>query len=267
MVWRGDTLDWHGRTFLLENPAAPRPGVDGLILWKTPALIEQYRTFWARHTDFPAAQIVELGLWKGGSVVFWLEALQPTRLLAVDQRPESGSPVFDTWAAANRDRVTVAWGVDQADAARLVVLVGSALTGPLDLVIDDASHRYEPTLASFEALFPLLRPGGFYIVEDWAWAHWPTLHAAFAGLIPLTRLVTECIEATGNEHSGVAGVTVAQGFAAIERGSGSLPSGWRLSDAIIRPPAAPVSLRALLRSVGREVWRRMGVRGPAAREE
>jgi hypothetical protein len=258
MVWRGDTLDWRGRTFLLENPAAPRSGADGLILWKTPGLIEQYRRFWAHHADFRAPQVVELGLWKGGSVVFWLEALHPTRLLALDQRPESGSPVFDTWAAANRDRVTVEWGVDQADTARLVGFVGSTLTGPLDLVIDDASHRYEPTRASFEALFPLLRPGGFYIIEDWAWAHWPSLHAAFAGLVPLTRLVTECIEATGTGHeqSGIAGVTVAQGFAVIERGPAPLPSGWTLDEAIIRPPAAPVSLRALVRTLGREVWRR-----------
>jgi hypothetical protein len=153
--------------------------------------------------------------------------------------------------------VTVEWGVDQADTARLVGFVGSTLTGPLDLVIDDASHRYEPTRASFEALFPLIRPGGFYLIEDWAWAHWPTLHAAFAGLIPLTRLVTECIEATGNEQSGVAGVTVAQGFAAIERGPDPLRDDWTLADGIIRPPVDDrVSLRVLLRSVGREVWRR-----------
>ena len=38
-------------------------------------------------------------------------------------------------------------------------------------MIDDASHLYEPSLASFETLFPLLRPGGTYIIEDWKWEH------------------------------------------------------------------------------------------------
>ena len=38
---------------------------------------------------------------------------------------------------------------------------------PLDLVIDDASHLYGPTMASFEVLFPRLRPGGLYVIEDW----------------------------------------------------------------------------------------------------
>ena len=41
----------------------------------------------------------------------------------------------------------------------------------LDLVIDDASHLYELTRARFVTLFPLLQPGGMYIVEDWAWSH------------------------------------------------------------------------------------------------
>jgi hypothetical protein len=38
---------------------------------------------------------------------------------------------------------------------------------PLDLVIDDASHLYGPSLATFETLFPALREGGLYVLEDW----------------------------------------------------------------------------------------------------
>jgi hypothetical protein len=53
--------------------------------------------------------------------------------------------------------------------------VAHEFSAPLDLVIDDASHIYGPTKASFQALFPLLRPGGLYLIEDWAWAHWPRL--------------------------------------------------------------------------------------------
>jgi hypothetical protein len=35
-----------------------------------------------------------------------------------------------------------------------------------DLSIDDASHGYELSLQSFNRLFPLLRPGGIYALED-----------------------------------------------------------------------------------------------------
>ena len=203
MMWRADALEWRAHTYLLEDPAAPRSGADGLVLWKTPALIEQYRTFWTTQPPFRAAHVVELGLWKGGSVAFWAEALRPLRLLALDQRPGSGSPVFEAWAAAHREQVTVVWGVDQADRARLRDLVAANFAAPLDLVIDDASHLYEPTRASLKTLLPLIRAGGYYIIEDWAWAHWPGLHAAFAGHTPLTRLVTECGEAAGTESTGM----------------------------------------------------------------
>jgi hypothetical protein len=37
---------------------------------------------------------------------------------------------------------------------------------PLDLVSDDASHLLRETRASFNALFPRLRSGGEYIIED-----------------------------------------------------------------------------------------------------
>ena len=42
----------------------------------------------------------------------------------------------------------------------------------IDLVVDDASHLYEQTKATFAMLFPLVRPGGNYVIEDWSWAHW-----------------------------------------------------------------------------------------------
>ena len=51
------------------------------------------------------------------------------------------------------------------------------LANELDLVVDDASHTYEETKASFEILFPLLQPGGIYLIEDWSWAHTPHYQA------------------------------------------------------------------------------------------
>jgi hypothetical protein len=39
----------------------------------------------------------------------------------------------------------------------------------LDFVVDDASHFYQPSRATFECLFPKVRPDGLYIIEDWMW--------------------------------------------------------------------------------------------------
>ena len=38
--------------------------------------------------------------------------------------------------------------------------------GDFDIIIDDASHVSSLTIASFELLWPRLKPGGFYVVED-----------------------------------------------------------------------------------------------------
>lgn len=41
-----------------------------------------------------------------------------------------------------------------------------AEAGDFDIIVDDASHISRLTIASFEILWPWLKPGGFYVVED-----------------------------------------------------------------------------------------------------
>jgi hypothetical protein len=43
--------------------------------------------------------------------------------------------------------------------------------------VDDASHQGEHTRSSFDLLWPLVQPGGYYVIEDWTVAlrddpHW-----------------------------------------------------------------------------------------------
>jgi len=61
---------------------------------------------------------------------------------------------------------------DQTDAEALRQL--SAEYGGFDIVIDDGSHLNEHVIATFKLLFPLMRPGGIYAIEDTQTAYWPT---------------------------------------------------------------------------------------------
>lgn len=61
------------------------------------------------------------------------------------------------------DRITTIKG-DQSDVAKLRSI--HADHGPFDAVIDDGSHRQADILTSFHTLFPLLAPGGIYVIED-----------------------------------------------------------------------------------------------------
>lgn len=45
--------------------------------------------------------------------------------------------------------------------------------GPFDIVIDDGSHINDHVQTSFGSLFPHVRPGGLYVIEDLQTAYWP----------------------------------------------------------------------------------------------
>ncbi|MGH3721366.1 MAG: class I SAM-dependent methyltransferase [Pseudonocardiaceae bacterium] len=45
--------------------------------------------------------------------------------------------------------------------------------GPFDIIIDDGSHVNEHVKTSFRCLFPFVRLGGLYVVEDAQTAYWP----------------------------------------------------------------------------------------------
>src|SRR4051794_30506997 len=148
-------------------------GDDYLVLHKGKGLVDQYARFWSRR-DFHPTSIFEIGIWDGGSLAFWNLLFEPSKHVGVDLAPSAMSPHFDRFVASRGgpDRIVARWGVDQADSIAMRSIVRDEFTSPLDLVIDDASHLYGPTKASFETLFPLVRPGGLYVIEDWAWAHW-----------------------------------------------------------------------------------------------
>jgi len=50
-----------------------------------------------------------------------------------------------------------------------------AKTGPFDIIIDDGSHVVRDVITSFKILFPILKEGGIYVVEDTQTSYWPDL--------------------------------------------------------------------------------------------
>ncbi len=124
----------------------------------------------------------------------------------------------------------------------------SDLGGELDLVIDDGSHLAEPTRTSFDTLFPLLAPGGFYIIEDWAWEHWPEFQDpghAWAAEESLTSLVGDLVAAAGGSKTLFRSLTVYEGFVAVERGDAD--GDWRdfrLADHVCRRPRTGTAVRS-----------------------
>jgi predicted O-methyltransferase YrrM len=166
--WDESGLTLHGTRFRSGVGPGIKAGPDELRLMKPRWMIERYVEL---IEALRPKHILELGIHFGGSVAFLAMLAKPEKHVAVDLRPGS-SAQFENWLASHVEVVRPYYGVDQADVAALRKIVATEFPdSPVDLVIDDASHRLEPTQESFNVLFPLLRPGGVYVIEDWSADH------------------------------------------------------------------------------------------------
>lgn len=160
----GDSFELDGVEFVCAY--LPESSSERFYIVKSPALVDRYLDLCRR---FEGARIVELGIAEGGSTALMALAAQPAMLIAIDLEDQRLEPLDQLLEARGlTPSVRPHYGIDQADRARLGRLVDDDLGGaPLDLVIDDCSHQLGPTRSSFETLFPRLRPGGLYVIEDW----------------------------------------------------------------------------------------------------
>lgn len=104
----------------------------------------------------PDARVLEVGVLDGGSLRLWQAAFPAGLIAGVDSHSGAGWP-----------EGTVRIVADQAD-PQLTGMAGDASPTGWDLIIDDASHLGRLSRATFESLWPLVTPGGWYVLEDWA---------------------------------------------------------------------------------------------------
>ncbi|NNE74955.1 MAG: class I SAM-dependent methyltransferase [Acidimicrobiales bacterium] len=163
-LFSGDSLTVDGVEFVSGYKAEST--ADRFYIVKPLELIDRYRQLCQEHAG---GNIFELGIAEGGSTALMALWADPKHLIAIDNEPSRLTALDDFIEQRSLGgRVHPFYGVDQADRDRLRSIAAEVLDGePLDLIIDDASHLYGPTLASFEALFPYLRVGGTYLIEDW----------------------------------------------------------------------------------------------------
>jgi len=111
-------------------------------------------------------RMLEIGImdprFPGACMKMWNEYFNDLYFVGFDNNPEAKK------FAGERMHVFIGDQNNPEDLNRCVNMFG----GDWNIIIDDGSHRGEHILTSFEHLWPYVKQGGYYIIED--------LHSAFA---------------------------------------------------------------------------------------
>lgn len=135
---------------------------EGRVIHKWLHFLDIYERHFAKYRDTPV-HMLEIGVFKGGSLELWRKYFGDDAVLfGVDINPDCAARV----TAPNQVRIG-----SQDDPAFLRGV--AAEMGEIDIVLDDGSHVSGHQQVSFETLFPLVKDGGLYVIEDTHTAYWP----------------------------------------------------------------------------------------------
>jgi hypothetical protein len=139
----------------------------GRIVHKWLHYLEIYELYFAPYRN-TSVKMLEIGVFKGGSLEMWREYFgESATIFGIDINPNCADYV----TAPNQVRIG---SQDDPEFLKKVVLE----MGVPDIVLDDGSHVGKHQRKSFDILFPLLKPGSLYVIEDLHTSYWK---GAFAG--------------------------------------------------------------------------------------
>lgn len=124
--------------------------------WETDKVAQGYMNAYREIADYlgSAARVCEVGVLNGGSLATWQELFPQGTVAGVD---------ISEYAIWPEGTIKIVTSQDNPELPEIL----SNYEIEWDLIVDDASHDGTLTAATLELLWPLVSPGGFYVVEDW----------------------------------------------------------------------------------------------------
>jgi glycosyltransferase involved in cell wall biosynthesis len=123
--------------------------------------VHDYLRLYDRHVGYlrpTAKKILEIGVFRGASLLLWREAFPKAEIFGVDKHTRIWQRFL---AGQKRIKVSVGLQEDVEFLKREVIP-----SGQFDLIVDDGGHLPKPMQASFRALWASVAPGGWYVIED-----------------------------------------------------------------------------------------------------
>lgn len=132
---------------------------------KIPYYLDVYQRHIGHLRNKPV-RILEVGIASGDSLRLWRDYFPKGKIVGLDANPR--------FVAKNYGERIVTALANQSSIEQLTLAAQDH--APYDFIVDDGAHTGLSCLNSFIALFPLLKPGAIYAIEDWGtgyWKHWP----------------------------------------------------------------------------------------------
>jgi hypothetical protein len=148
-----------------------------------------WERYLARFRDLQPSAILELGVLEGASLDLWATRFPGADVVGLDRDPP---PSTDTWTTYEGQQEDV-WLLNRM----------SAIHGGWDLVVDDCEHVGAKSALTFRTLWPHVRPGGCYVVEDWGTGYWPGWADYGTGhsMVDFTKSLVDLIEDSGSDRA------------------------------------------------------------------
>lgn len=152
-----------------------------------------YHKYFQELRDDPL-NLLEVGVAAGHSIQMWAKYFTNAKLVSLDHDIKG-------YHYPPNDRITIVKG-DQRDTNLLMDLHTNH--GPFDIIIDDGSHIDSYTKTTFDTLFPLLKSGGLYIVEDLHTSYHSVVHGIdnTPDFINHVKELVDCVNSHGYCMSG-----------------------------------------------------------------
>jgi SAM-dependent methyltransferase len=130
-------------------------------------------------------KLLEIGVQYGKSLHMWNEYLPSAEIFGID---------IKNCQQYQSDRIHIFMG-NSTDARFMFAL--NDKHGPFDIIIDDGSHHNLWTYLAFENLMQLIKPGGYYCIEDLHCSYWNDKEFGTPLIIPRLKTLLDQINAYG----------------------------------------------------------------------
>lgn len=132
----------------------------GKLVPETFAYMDAYEDHFAK-VRLKVKTVMEIGVQEGGSLKMWRDYFPGANIVGIDITPDC--------LRFKESRIDVIMG-DQSDK---IFLAEFAKDHRFDIIVDDGGHKMKHQLRSFNHLWPIVNPGGWYVIEDLYTSYWP----------------------------------------------------------------------------------------------